>query len=226
MSKKQTQNKGACSIGSALSKFDGFGSDLPTFNLKGETNVQTCSGGVLTLLITLVTLAYAAIKSVHLASKKNPQVTEFTEEGFFESSDVLNLSDVGFLMAFSVEGSVDGEMKDDPRYVKYVVRLIGKKEGVKQEKFIPYHKCTANDWAQFPPAGRASADSWQKIKSDPKRGMFCFDKNEENLLYGQEKSSEYQRIDIMLAPCNYIHNQLGETGDTIHPECIADLDKQ
>ena len=46
------------------------------------------------------------------------------------------------------------------------------------------------------------------------------------MLYGNEKNSEYQRIELVITPCNYLHEHLGYKGDTIHPDCIADLDKQ
>ena len=41
-------------------------------------------------------------------------------------------------------------MKDDPKYVKYLVRIFGKKEGKEYETFIPFQKCTEEDWAEFP----------------------------------------------------------------------------
>ena len=116
-------------------------------------------------------------------------------------------------------------MKDDPRYVKYLVRIFGKKEGKEYEKFIPFHKCTDEDWAEFPPPAQASADSWNDIKSGEKRGMFCLDWTEDILLYGNEKNEEYQRIELVLTPCNYLHTHLGYKDDTVHEECVDDLEK-
>ena len=31
---------------------------------------------------------------------------------------------------------------------------------------------------------------------------------------------------MLLLPCNYLHTDTGYTGDSIHPECIDDLEKQ
>ena len=56
--------------------------------------------------------------------------------------------------------------------------------------------------------------------------MFCLDWSDDILLYGNEKNEEYQRIELVLTPCNYLHTHLGFEGDTIHPECVADLEKQ
>ena len=50
-------------------------------------------------------------------------------------------------MAFTVEGYHSRERKDDPAYVKYLVRIFGRKNRVEYEKFIPYHLCEDEDWA-------------------------------------------------------------------------------
>ena len=52
-------------------------------------------------------------------------------------------------IAFSVSGFLDEEIKDDPRYVKYLVRLYGKKEGVKYEQILGYHKCLSEELDSF-----------------------------------------------------------------------------
>ena len=43
---------------------------------------------------------------------------------------------------------------------------------------------------------------------------------------GGESDASYQRIEFVLVPCNYLHLHLGYTGDSIHPECIANLTAQ
>ena len=45
-------------------------------------------------------------------------------------------------------------------------------------------------------------------------------------IYGDENNVEHQRIEMLLLPCNYLHTDTGYTGDSIHPECIGDLEKQ
>lgn len=116
-------------------------------------------------------------------------------------------------------------MKDDPRYVKYVVRLFGRKDGVSYENFIPYHKCTDADWEDFYPPSTSGVDGWNTIRSDPKRGFYCLDWSGDYDLYGNEITNNYQKIEFVLAPCNYVHSYLGWQGDSINPDCIADLDK-
>lgn len=129
-------------------------------------------------------------------------------------------------MAFAVEGYLSRELKDDPKYVKYLARSFGIKNGVEFERILPFHKCTEDDWDMFPPPSKSFKDVMTLIKTDPERGMFCIDPTEELHIYGNEKSYNYQRLELIITPCNYLHTHLGYEGDSIHPECIADLDKQ
>ena len=225
---RRTQGKKVHSwhLNSVLRSFDIFGQQLPTFNLKGQSTVHTMAGGVITFFILVVTLVYASIKMVQLFDRHNPTVSQVLDKNVFDYNEKINLNEIGYRVAFSVEGYHSREMKDDPRYVKYLVRIFGKKEGVEYEKFIPYDKCTEEDWAEFPPPAQASADSWNDIKSGEKRGMFCLDWSEDIFIYGNEKNEEYQRIELVLTPCNYLHTHLGYKNDTVHPDCVADLEKQ
>ena len=86
-----------------------------------------------------------------MITKHNANVTSVLETDVFDYNDILNLSDIGFKLAFSVRGFVDKELKDDPRYVKYLARIIGKKDGEWYDKEVPYHRCTDDDWDKFPP---------------------------------------------------------------------------
>ena len=74
-------------MASVLPKIDTFGADLPPFNLRGETQVYTVAGGIVTVIITVIMLIYSTIKFLQLATKTNPTVSEFTETSFFNSED-------------------------------------------------------------------------------------------------------------------------------------------
>ena len=147
------------------------------------------TGGLVTSLIVIIMLIYGSIKIIQLITFHNPNVTEHLEKTVFDSSEQLDLNKIGFKLAFSVTGYHSRELKNDPRYVKYLVRIFGIKDGKEYEKFIPYHKCEEKDWAEFPPASKASSYAIEDIKKDPKRGMFCLDWSaQELLLYGNEKN--------------------------------------
>ena len=70
-----------------LPEIDTFGADLPPFNLRGETQVYTITGGIVTFIITVIMLLYSTVKFIQLATKDNPSVSEFTETSFFDSKD-------------------------------------------------------------------------------------------------------------------------------------------
>ena len=79
------------------------------------------------MIVVLVWLTYASLKSSHMLSKQNPMISEIRERNFFDYQTKLDLTQINFKMAFSVEGYLDYELKDDPRYVKYIVRIYGKR---------------------------------------------------------------------------------------------------
>ena len=54
--------------------------------------------------------------------------------------------------------------------------------------------------------------------------MFCLDQTEDFVINGGENNSEFQYVEILMVPCNYLHTEFGYTEDSIHPDCIADLD--
>ena len=46
------------------------------------------------------------------------------------------------------------------------------------------------------------------------------------MLSGGTMALDYSALEFFLFPCNYIHQYMGYTGDSIHPECIGDLQEQ
>ena len=105
-----------------IKKIDMFGQPVPTFNLKGEKAISTIVGGICTFLIICVSLAYGSLKFVHLMEKRNPQIIQVTEKNFFGSDHIINLDEIGFKFAFTIENYLAREVKDDPAFVKYIIR--------------------------------------------------------------------------------------------------------
>ena len=207
-------------------RFDVFSKEIPAFSIKGERRISTTFGGITSVLIYFITVMYSALKMVHLTQKHNPNISELYELDYYDQEEKLNLSEIDFKLAFTIEGFLDELRKDDPRYVKYTVRTYGKRDGIKYEKIIPYHKCTEEDWALFAPPDKSSFDTIQLIKENPERGMFCFDYGEDYQIYGNERNQNYQRVEVIFSPCNYVHTESGYEDDSVQPECIPELDKQ
>ena len=86
---------------------DLFGVDLPTFNIKGESKVATVTGGLLSFFVGVVFFIYGSLKLSHLMDKYNPNISEVKEQNVYTSDTRLNLHDIGFRLAFAVEGYVD-----------------------------------------------------------------------------------------------------------------------
>ena len=195
-----------------LDAIDLFQRGIPSFNIKGRTFVSSLPGGIFSLIIFSTMIFYASVKFVHLVSRHNPTVSSYKNEFFFDASEEVDLYESSVHFAFGVEGYVDGELKDDSKFVKYLVRMYGKIEGEKFERFVTHHECTADDLDLMgkPAPESAHLIEQYKARTNGKR-LFCLDqdqfKNGEPLsVWGTEYSANYQRFEFILAPCNYVHS--------------------
>ena len=128
--RKQLVSLKGLKLSSLLEKIDQFGRPLPSFNLNGEKQVHTVTGGLVTFAILVTILCYGSLKFYHLVTNHNANVTSVLETDLFDGTEQINLHDSGFRVAFSVFGN-DGrrQLKNDPRYVKYLVYVSGKENG-------------------------------------------------------------------------------------------------
>ena len=83
-------------IGTFVKNMDGFGQEIPSFNLKGETRVNTLYGGIINLLILSLTLAYAVLKGIQLVSRRNPMINDYSIPDYFDISETVNLNKINF----------------------------------------------------------------------------------------------------------------------------------
>ena len=51
-----------------------FGARIPSFHLRGKSNMKTNMGATASISILLITLLFALIKFEHLVSKRNPSI--------------------------------------------------------------------------------------------------------------------------------------------------------
>ena len=158
-----------------IRNLDTFGKEVPAFNIDGETKINTIVGGILTALIFMTGLLYAGVKLDHLLNRDNPNINFTDIEDYFSLDERLDLNEIGFKIAWSVEGNLDNKNKNDSRYVKWLVRFYGKEDGVKVETVLPVHKCTEEDYEQFSEIEPKSKLFLEKIKSSEDRGLYCID---------------------------------------------------
>ena len=65
---------------------------MPTLNIKGASSVKTYVGGCVTLLIMNLTVLFALLKMQHLISKRNPNISMFTQEAALTETDTYALN--------------------------------------------------------------------------------------------------------------------------------------
>ena len=110
-----------------LKKIDAFGKELPHFNIKGKERVNSIIGGLCTLMLLMTVSMYSTLKFSYLITKHNPNISSYYI--FDEMSGIeVNLNKRNYRVAFSVESFFNPvEQKRDPRYVKYLFRMYGKR---------------------------------------------------------------------------------------------------
>ena len=214
-------------INNYLQDMDIFGKEVPGFNIKGMHHLGTAMGGLVTAILLTISLIYAMIKTLHLVNAANPVMSALTIPGYYSSMDRFYLNEAKFRMAFSVEGYLDGENKNDPRYVKWFTRIIARKNGEEYEKLLPHYKCTEKDYQQFYPVAAKNEKALGLIKANEKRGLYCIDWTSDDMfVFGEDYNPDFQRIEFVLVPCNYVHQKWGYTGDKIDKECVQDHKEQ
>ena len=76
-----------------LLTMDMFGEPLPSFNIKGQSDVRTHCGGCLSMLIIITAIAFALAKLEHLLAKQNPSVNIFTNANAFDETEIWRAED-------------------------------------------------------------------------------------------------------------------------------------
>ena len=148
---RQAKNKRKTEFVHTLKRIDLFGMPLPSFNIKGEEKTRTNCGAFLTMLLVSIVVLYASIKSVQLQSRSNPIISAFEQSSDWTAENPINFNERNMKVAFAFEGFRDKKMKADPRYVRWIIRIFGKKDGDSYEKIYPHHECTEQDYELFYP---------------------------------------------------------------------------
>ena len=178
--------------GGVLKNMDTFGEPLPVFNVNGKYTIQTRCGGLMTLLIIIVVLLYAVVKFEHLVSRYNPLMSSYQQD--VEKSEKLNLNEKGFRIAIPIEDYYTPKrLKNDPAFIKWVIRMWGKKDGKPYDRILTPHICNDEDYDQFYPIQEESAGLLKEIRSDPERGFYCLDWDEKDPIeiYGHENQDNH-----------------------------------
>ena len=85
-----------------------------------------------------------------------------------------------------MEGFSTKDLKYDPKYVKWIFRMYGKKDNKQFEKMLDHHICTDEDYAKFSPINKSSSKLLTAVRESEERGFLCLDWDEEDfILHGR-----------------------------------------
>lgn len=156
-------------------------------------------------------------------SKHNPQVNTFVQRDAFDESYIWEAEqNEDFMMAFVLTNFINGEVKEDPKFVKWYAEYVIHDEGEVNYEELPMHRCTEEEMARFHPPTKKSAGLVKKYKE--LNAFMCLDMKNV-VLYGEEPSINMKTIDIMLLPCMMKETMLGGKVDRIPDECNWDRDE-
>ena len=100
----------------------------------------------MTILIAILVLSFACVKLQHVFKRYNPNMSSYNKK--LESGEKISLGGNGPRVAFSIEDYYTPiELKDDPRYVKWMFRVFKKIENKMNVEILPFHKCKEEDFA-------------------------------------------------------------------------------
>ena len=102
----------------------------------------------------------------------------------------------------------------------------GRRNGEAFEEALDFHDCSHYELEAFPEPSSSSRSSFEKIKTDEKRGFKCLDAKDYNRLAFQNAQAEgdYTRLQLLFVPCNFLREGSNET---VSDECIyKDLESQ
>ena len=105
--------------------FDCFPRPLPSFNIHGNQQIPSFVGGLLSMALAMILTVYALTKLNILIARSAPIMASYIDRNAVPADEKLNFADGQLTFAFGIEGFIDGEFKDDPRYVKMFARLYG-----------------------------------------------------------------------------------------------------
>ena len=206
-------------------KMDYFGEPIPNFNIRGRKSMRTQIGGICTVLVAITIIMYTTIKFVHLLTKYNPNINDYFVDK--EIGTVANLNEQNVRIAFNVEDYyAPWHFKNDENYVKWIFRMYGKKDNEFFSRNLPYHACTEEEYDEFYPIEPIYEKLLDSIKKDDNRGFYCIDWDDEEPfeIYGSNLEADYQRMEMILVPCNLKPSGVNTIPDPIVAGCKANLE--
>ena len=126
--KSELHSESNWNVHNFIRSFDGFGQVIPSFNIKGENDVKTGLGGLLTAIISTITLAYAIQQIFALKEGSDPTINGNVIKSYYGDLDKneeigLDLGSSNHRFALSIgehKANNISTVLDDPRYVTWL----------------------------------------------------------------------------------------------------------
>ena len=133
-----------------IKQYDAFGQALPGFNLKGEQEVKTGLGTLMSINIFIIVFIYALAKSGNIQSVSGQTIVSYDEE-FASVDNKLHLDQIGLKLAFGFYGVKDAGLLYDPRYVRWIAHVSTSVDNEHSKQRLELRKCTEDDFDGFYP---------------------------------------------------------------------------
>ena len=147
-----------------VNRYDIFGEPVHSFNINGSYKIGSVAGLFLSIIVITLTLLFAIIKSNHLTTGKNPNISYSEEYDNFGTPE-QGMIDINMISAaFYVQDYFTKEAKDDPRFVEWEVNTWTGNETPDQTFGV--HKCNEDDFEKFYQPGKTIAKKVEELKKN------------------------------------------------------------
>lgn len=103
--------------------------------------------------------------------------------------ETVTLKEINFRMAFTLENYLTQETTNDPRYIRWIVRMYGRNNGEWYEDILPFHKCTEEDFKEFSKIDQLSIAAFREMLNKENRGFYCLDEWPDDMMLGGDKTA-------------------------------------
>ena len=139
---KERNLKRVWSVERVFRSMDLFGKDVPAFNINGDPKFKSVLGGGLTFILFCIIFFFSVNTFQQMIDRQYPSIQYSEIQQHFNGTHKLSLNEANYRIAFTFEGELDKKIKNDEKFVKILVRVNRKTDGVISETVVNYHKCT------------------------------------------------------------------------------------
>jgi hypothetical protein len=115
-----------------IDQLDLFAAPMPTFNIEGLEKISTTVGFFFSILLFLIMGGYSASRVAFFVKGDRPDIQTFTIHNGFNLTELVDLKDFGFQLAFNIEIFKNDfstlRLEDDPNLVEWRANFQEKDE--------------------------------------------------------------------------------------------------